>query len=121
MFISGGENIHPEQIEAALVGIEGIDEAVIVPIDDPEYGQRPVAFLRYLPDLNLSETESDLPEETRFGFDHQSLSTQLEKTLPRFMLPVVYYPWPQAYKPAGIKHDRPFFRELAARLHRNKR
>jgi O-succinylbenzoic acid--CoA ligase len=121
MFISGGENIHPEQIEAALAGIEAIDEAVVVPVDDAKYGSRPVAFLRYRADLNLSETESDLSEETRFDFDHLSLSAELEKTLPRFMLPVMYYPWPHGYTPGGIKLDRIFFRDLAAKLHRNKR
>ncbi|NHQ59992.1 o-succinylbenzoate--CoA ligase [Chlorobium sp. BLA1] len=45
MFISGGENIHPEEIEKALMMIEGIREAVVVPIPDREYGERPVAFI----------------------------------------------------------------------------
>src|SRR4029078_8642671 len=31
MFISGGENIHPEEIEHALLRIGGIAEAVVVP------------------------------------------------------------------------------------------
>jgi len=121
VFISGGENIHPEAIEAALSGVNGIEEAVVVPVEDAEYGHRPVAFLRYRADFNLSEAESELSEEARFGFDHHSLSAELEKTLPRFMLPVAYYPWPHGYSPAGIKLDRSFFRDLAARLHRNKR
>ncbi|NTW70130.1 MAG: o-succinylbenzoate--CoA ligase [Chlorobiaceae bacterium] len=45
MFISGGENIHPEEIEKALMMIEGIREAVVVPVQDSEYGERPVAFI----------------------------------------------------------------------------
>lgn len=46
MFISGGENIHPEEIEKALTGIRGISEAVVVPVPDEEYGHRPAAFIK---------------------------------------------------------------------------
>jgi O-succinylbenzoic acid--CoA ligase len=46
MFISGGENIHPEEIETSLMMIDGILEALVVPADDNEYGQRPVAFIK---------------------------------------------------------------------------
>ena len=46
MFISGGENIHPEEIEKALMMIDGILDALVVPIADREYGQRPVAFIQ---------------------------------------------------------------------------
>ncbi|NIR44404.1 MAG: AMP-binding protein [Gemmatimonadetes bacterium] len=45
MFVSGGENIHPEEIEEALESIPGIDEAVVVVAGDDEFGQRPVAFI----------------------------------------------------------------------------
>ena len=117
MFISGGENIHPEQIEKTLCSIEGIEDALVVPVHDPEYGYRPVAFVRYRPDINLSEAQSDLPEEARFAFDHQSLSSELARTLPRYMLPLAYHPWPQGYKQTGIKSDRAFFMRLAEKLH----
>lgn len=46
MFISGGENIHPEEIEDALTAIEGIEEALVVPVADKEYGMRPMAWIR---------------------------------------------------------------------------
>lgn len=45
MFISGGENIHPEEIERALCSFEGVRRAIVVPVDDPEYGFRPSAFI----------------------------------------------------------------------------
>uniref|UniRef100_Q3AQ01 O-succinylbenzoate-CoA ligase n=1 Tax=Chlorobium chlorochromatii (strain CaD3) TaxID=340177 RepID=Q3AQ01_CHLCH len=45
MFIVGGENIHPEEIERALLQIDSIHEAIVVPAPDAEYGQRPVAFI----------------------------------------------------------------------------
>jgi o-succinylbenzoate---CoA ligase len=46
MFISGGENIHPEEIEKALAAIPGIEEALVVPVPDNEYGMRPKAWIR---------------------------------------------------------------------------
>ena len=46
MFISGGENIHPEEIERALMMVEGILEALVIAAPDAEYGQRPVAFIK---------------------------------------------------------------------------
>jgi O-succinylbenzoic acid--CoA ligase len=120
MFISGGENIQPEQIESALIAVDGIEDALVVPADSREYGQRPVAFLRCRPAVNLADPDSDLSEEERFGLDHNSLSAELAKTLPRFMLPVAYYPWPRGHVQAGIKADRAFFKQLAAKLYRSR-
>lgn len=45
MFISGGENIHPEEIERALCMTRGIRRAVVVPVPDQEYGLVPKAFV----------------------------------------------------------------------------
>lgn len=39
MFISGGENIYPAEIEALLVGYPGINEAAVVGIPDPQWGE----------------------------------------------------------------------------------
>ncbi|MBD3258185.1 o-succinylbenzoate--CoA ligase, partial [candidate division GN15 bacterium] len=45
LFVSGGENVYPEEIERALIDIEGVRQAVVVAVDDAEFGQRPVAFI----------------------------------------------------------------------------
>ena len=45
MFISGGENIHPEELEQALLACDGVAQAVVVAVQNREYGQRPVAFV----------------------------------------------------------------------------
>jgi len=45
MFISGGENIHPEEIERALCDIAGIRRALVVAVPDREYGARPKAYI----------------------------------------------------------------------------
>lgn len=46
MFISAGENIHPEVIETALCTILGVEIATVVAIPDREYGQRMCAFIK---------------------------------------------------------------------------
>ena len=34
MFVSGGENIQPEEIESFLCGVSGVIQAVVVPVKD---------------------------------------------------------------------------------------
>ena len=98
-FVSGGENVQPEEIEAALCRIEGIEQAVVVPIADEEFGERPVAFVR-----------------TRGGKPPEGLSEALEPVLPRFKIPVTFRDWPEPQGPEGMKVNRAAFRELARRL-----
>lgn len=60
-FISGGENIQPEEIEAALLQIETVLEAVVVPQKDPEFGFRPLAFIRSSdPSFHLEQMRNSL-------------------------------------------------------------
>jgi O-succinylbenzoic acid--CoA ligase len=46
MFVSGGENIFPEEIERVLLGIDGIECCVVVSVPHAEFGRRPVAFIQ---------------------------------------------------------------------------
>ncbi|MBU0678536.1 MAG: o-succinylbenzoate--CoA ligase [Verrucomicrobia bacterium] len=94
MFISGGENIHPEIIEGKLMGIGGVAEAIVVPVADDEFGSRPVAFVRCEAEWN--------PEVW---------SKLLEEELPRFMLPVRYIEWPG--DSGDLKVSRVSLRNLA--------
>ncbi len=57
-FISGGENIQPEEIERYLLNIPGVREATVIPKKDPEFGARPVAFVSG--DLSLEEMRAYL-------------------------------------------------------------
>lgn len=100
LFVSGGENVRPEEIEDALSRVEGVEEAVVVPIPDVEFGARPVAFVR--------TSGGAVPRE--------DLAETLRPVLPRFKIPVAFYGWPEE-APAGMKPDRVFFRELARLLH----
>jgi acyl-CoA synthetase (AMP-forming)/AMP-acid ligase II len=45
MFVSGGENIYPADVERMLERHPDIAQAAVVPIDDDIKGQKPVAFV----------------------------------------------------------------------------
>lgn len=83
-FISGGENIQPEEIEQALCAIPGIRQASVLSIDDAEFGKRPVAFID---DETCSHTLDSIQEG-------------LKRCLPSFKHPVRIMPYPPE---AGIK------------------
>jgi O-succinylbenzoic acid--CoA ligase len=96
MFISGGENIHPEEIEREVLRFPGVLEAIVAPVPDPEFGARPVAFLRTV--------DGSLPDMTE-------LDRFLRLTLPGFKMPQRYLRWPDFEE--GIKPDRRTFAALA--------
>src|SRR5215467_8727291 len=45
MFLSGGENIYPAEVERMLERHPAVAQAAVVPIDDEIKGQKPVAFV----------------------------------------------------------------------------
>ena len=45
MFISGGENIYPEEIEQAASQCAGIAKCAVVAVPHPKWGHRPVLFI----------------------------------------------------------------------------
>lgn len=45
LFVSGGENIHCEEIEAVLSRHPSVSAAVVIPVTDHEFGARPVAVI----------------------------------------------------------------------------
>jgi long-chain acyl-CoA synthetase len=54
MFVSGGENIYPADVERMLERHPDIAQATVVPIDDEIKGQKPVAFVIAKPGRNLA-------------------------------------------------------------------
>jgi len=46
MYISGGENVYPGEVEKQLVSIEGIDDAVVVPVNCDKWGEIGLAYLK---------------------------------------------------------------------------
>ena len=91
MFISGGENIQPEEIERVLEQYPGIRQALVVPVEDTEFGERPVAF--------LDTDHQGLPPEAE-------LRKFLSKHLPRFKIPDHFLYWPEEFRISTAKIDR---------------
>jgi o-succinylbenzoate---CoA ligase len=58
LIISGGENIYPAEIEAALLAHPDIVDAGVTGIKDQKWGQVPIAFIVKKNDSHLSELEA---------------------------------------------------------------
>jgi long-chain acyl-CoA synthetase len=65
MFVSGGENIYPADVERMLERHPDIAQAAVVPIDDDIKGQKPVAFVIKKPGRVL-----DAENVKRFALTH---------------------------------------------------
>ena len=61
MIISGGENIFPQEVEAVLQQVPGVNEVAVVGKSDPVWGQTPVAFV---------VGDVDTEQVIRFGRQH---------------------------------------------------
>jgi acyl-CoA synthetase (AMP-forming)/AMP-acid ligase II len=57
MFVSGGENIYPSDVERMLERHPDIAQACVVPIEDDIKGQKPVAFVILKPGKNLTDND----------------------------------------------------------------
>ncbi len=70
LIISGGENIYPAEIEAALMHHPFVEEAGVIGIEDSKWGQVPAAFVK-LKDHKHEVAESDIiafAEENLAGY-----------------------------------------------------
>lgn len=59
MIISGGENIASSEVERVIYELPQVEEAVVIGLPDPKWGERPVAIIVLKPDACL-----DLPTLT---------------------------------------------------------
>lgn len=88
-FISGGENIQPEEIERALLQCPEVQEAVVIPKIDREYGFRPVAVVRTMnKDFNL-----------------EKMKGALKDSLPKYKIPIAIHEI-EEFPRKGLKVDR---------------
>lgn len=58
MFVSGGENIYPADVERMLERHPGVAQAAVIPVDDDIKGTKPVAFV--IPKAGQSPTEDEI-------------------------------------------------------------
>jgi O-succinylbenzoic acid--CoA ligase len=75
-FISGGENIQPEEIEQELLKLPGVLEAIVGPRKHDRFGMRPIAF------LNMCG----------ISIDAAWIQNALAKKLPKYKIPDAFYP-----------------------------
>jgi acyl-CoA synthetase (AMP-forming)/AMP-acid ligase II len=57
MFVCGGENIYPGQVESILVGHAGVAQSCVVPVPDEIKGEKPIAFVVRAPGACVSADE----------------------------------------------------------------
>jgi fatty-acyl-CoA synthase len=67
MFISGGENVFPGEVEAALADCPGVAEVVVVGVRDERWGEVGRAFVVARTEAALSETEVIAHARTRLA------------------------------------------------------
>lgn len=95
-FISGGENVQPEYIEQELMSLEDVIEAIVVPIQDAEFGQRPVAFI-----------------QTKI--EKKKIIESLRKKLPKYQIPIHFFD----LKTAGFGEIKRKRKDLITRAEEN--
>ncbi|HAS62992.1 MAG TPA: o-succinylbenzoate--CoA ligase, partial [Vibrio sp.] len=88
-FISGGENIHCEEIEQVINAHPEVQLSMIVAVADAQYGGRPIAFI-----------------STPKPVDEIDLSSWLNERLVRFKHPKHYFSLPESLLTSGIKVSR---------------
>ncbi len=87
LFFCGSEAVQPEDIERLLVAHPAVRQCIVVPVDDDEFGQRPVAVV-----------DSEAPVE--------HLAAWLSPQLAAWQRPVNWLPMPAGLGNGGIKIAR---------------
>lgn len=75
MIVSGGENVYPIEVEKTLARHSDVKEAVVLGVDDEQYGQRLVAFV-VLNDGG-SATPDDLKQHVRDNLANYKVPRQI--------------------------------------------
>lgn len=91
MFVSGGENIHPENIERVMMRAFELQQVVVVPKPDADFGARPIAFI-----------QGSLPENWQ---------ATLRTSLKGYEIPIETRAWPAEIE-ESMKVNRKYFLEL---------
>jgi fatty-acyl-CoA synthase len=100
MFVSGGENVYPQAVEACLLEHPAVAEAAIAVVADAEFGSRMRAFIVVRADASLTPEALGSWLRQRLDRHQQPKSIDLVEALPRNLLG---------------KIDRPALRRIAER------
>ena len=72
MFISGGENIYPEEIESVAGEFSGIDSCAVISVENDKWGKRPILYVA-----------CDAPDK----FEKAKLKSYLNSRLSKYKVP----------------------------------
>ena len=100
MFISGGENVYPPEVEAAIHAVEGVVMAAVVGVPDRRWGEAGAAFVQVDPAT---------------GPDLATLRDKLSTMLAKFKIPRHIWLLPELPVTASAKVDRVVLRAWALR------
>nr|AAV91588.1 feruloyl-CoA synthetase [Rhodococcus opacus PD630] len=99
MYISGGENVYPAEVEAALLRLEGIREAAVIGVPHEKWGETGMAFV-------VAADGTTLDEET--------VRARLREKLAGFKIPTFIQIAEALPRTATGKIRKPDLRKLAA-------
>jgi O-succinylbenzoic acid--CoA ligase len=97
VMISGGENIHPDEIESQLLALPAVRRASVFAVANTTYGQRPWAVVDIDPDWPITEA---------------GLRSVLASQLPAFKIPDVFIHWPVTESISPKTARRYFMRQV---------
>jgi fatty-acyl-CoA synthase len=92
LIISGGENIHPAEIEQVLERHPGIQEAAVIGFPDPEWGEVPVAVVSTGKGDDLDENSIRRHLDQHLGRYKHPRHIVITDSLPRTGLEKIAYP-----------------------------
>ena len=101
MFISGGENVYPPEVEAVIHGCAGVAASAVVGVADERWGEVGVAFVEAVPGARITELD---------------VRAHLDGKLAKFKVPKRIFIETQLPKTASGKIDRVGLRVRAKSL-----
>jgi fatty-acyl-CoA synthase len=83
MYISGGENVYPAEVEAALRLCAGLEDAAVAGVPDARWGEVGAAFIQLTPGAKLSPEDIRKHCSTRLARYKQPVHVRFVEALPR--------------------------------------
>ncbi|MSP03369.1 MAG: acid--CoA ligase [Acetobacteraceae bacterium] len=83
MYISGGENVYPAEVEEVLFKLEGIAEAAIIGVPDERWGEVGRAIVALKPGVTVAEAEIMRHCDANLARYKQPRSVRFVEALPR--------------------------------------